>query len=63
VAGLAAVFTVRYLPQWLHARCVLRAVSLGRKSLAPCLAESSAAADDGDSVPVILIPQSLEKNL
>src|SRR5262249_17760135 len=45
----AAAFTIRSLLQWPRARCVRRAVNTVGKSLAACLAESSAAAGDGDN--------------
>jgi hypothetical protein len=57
---MAAAFMIRYLPQWLKAQCVRPAVNSAGKSLTACLAESWAAADDGDNIPVIL---SEAKNL
>jgi hypothetical protein len=58
--GRAVLFTIRLLLQWPRARCALRAVQSAGKSLAVCSAVSSAAAEDGDSLSVIL---SEAKNL
>src|SRR6266700_1515038 len=47
-SGRAAAFTIRLLLQWPRVRCARRAANSAGKSLAACLAESSAAAGNGD---------------
>ena len=46
--GRAALFTIRLLLHWPRVRCAPRAANSAGKSRAACLAESSAAAGDGD---------------
>src|SRR5215471_17793582 len=51
-SGRAAVFTIRLRLQWRRVQCAPLAANSAGKSLAACLGESSAAAENGDSLAV-----------
>jgi hypothetical protein len=57
-----AVSVIRLRPQWRKARCALQAASSGGKSLAGCSAGFSVAADDADSLSVILSEAKLQRS-
>src|SRR5207248_8314717 len=63
LSGRAAAFTIRLRLQWRKVLCAPPAAKSAGKSLAACLAESSAAAGDADSCSGVCVKRGVTTSL